>query len=136
MESLIYFVAGYLCFGLVTPLAWIVRAKFLKRTVWAGMPVYLWKSVLPAGAGACAMWTYGFNCVILDSKWVADATPAEISHILRHECGHLVLGHARTNCILFACGLFFLLPWLRARQEYEADVFAAMCKDERVIHEA
>lgn len=133
MEDLTYYLIGYFAIGLLVPFAWLPRAKYLKRVRWTNMQVYLFKGVLPEGTGACAIWLYGFNCVVLDARWIEEATPSEVGQLLRHECGHLVLGHARTNCLLFACGLWFLLPWIRARQEYEADAFAAMCADERII---
>jgi len=133
MENLIYVAILYFAFGAILPIAWIPRARFLKRVTWSGVPVWLFKSILPRGHGACAMWAYGAKCVILDQAWVDQASVAEISHVLRHECGHLVMGHARTNCLLCATGLWFLLPFFRPKHEYEAELFAAMCKDERVI---
>jgi Zn-dependent protease with chaperone function len=133
METLTLTAVFYFGVSALLPLAWWPRARFMKRVTWGGIPVRLYKSLLPQGAGACSVWVYGANCVVIDAEWVEKATVSEISHIFRHECGHLVMGHARTNCLLCACGLWFLLPLFRGKHEYEADCFAAACRDERVI---
>jgi len=133
MEIAIYAAAIYFACCAMLPIAWIPRARFLRRVTWSKRPVWLFKSILPKGNGACAMWAYGFNCVILDQDWIERARIEEISHILRHEAGHLVMGHARTNTLLCATGLWFLLPFFRAQHEYQAEVFAAMTKDERIV---
>jgi len=120
--------ALYLIASAVLPLTPFLRARFLSAVHAQGYTLLLFKDDLPEGRFMASVWAYGAWCIIVDAKrtWAADE--AELTRGLRHELGHFVMGHARMNTLLCACGLWFLTPLFRRRQEREADMFAITVK--------
>ena len=77
---------------------------------------------------AYSVWMPGLQAVVLNTRYVREASREQIRYVMAHEVGHLRLGHARRH-FLRACAGYGLV--VRASQatlerfEQEADAYAS-----------
>ena len=115
-----------------TALTWAACRLMLAGTVEIGggeIRIYAKEFDERSPKAAYSVWMPGRQAVVLNARYVREATKEQLRYVMAHEVGHLRLGHARRHFLRAALGYGLFVRASQAtleRFEQEADAYATM----------